>query len=117
MQERVGKEVFNTVQNSDINLEKIAAADQGKGFTRNKNQKVNKASKCGLRLASNGMMGMEKTATLCQSPTCSTKYDATFVSSKSEDDVEVQASVLTDVKHTSSCREYVDLDCSQKNFR
>ncbi|PSS31181.1 Fanconi anemia group J protein [Actinidia chinensis var. chinensis] len=115
--ERVGKEVFNTVQNSDINLEKIAAADQGKGFTRNKNQKVNKASKCGLRLASNGMMGMEKTATLCQSPTCSTKYDATFVSSKSEDDVEVQASVLTDVQHTSSCREYVDLDCSQKNFR
>ncbi|KAL6995986.1 DNA helicase [Sarracenia purpurea var. burkii] len=112
MQERVGKEAVNMVQISDVDVENISAMNQGKGFTGKKNQKVNKSNKSGLKLISNGMMAIEKTARFV------TEDDVTSIKSKSEDNAEVQASSPTDVKHTSSSREYVDQEfSSRKDFR
>ncbi|CAL5332001.1 unnamed protein product [Camellia sinensis] len=117
VKERVGKEDVNIAQNSDVNVDDISAMNQGKWFTRKKNQKVNKTSKCGSKLVSNSMMSMEKTARLCHSPTFAPKYDATLIQSESEDCVEVQT-LLPDEKNIRSSREYVDLECSfQNNFR
>ncbi|KAF5955973.1 hypothetical protein HYC85_008829 [Camellia sinensis] len=111
------QEDVNIAQNSDVNVDDISAMNQGKWFTRKKNQKVNKTSKCGSKLVSNSMMSMEKTARLCHSPTFAPKYDATLIQSESEDCVEVQT-LLPDEKNIRSSREYVDLECSfQNNFR
>lgn len=115
MQERVGKVTVSGLPNPEIDEENISGMPQGKGSTRKRNQKLSKPNKCGSKLNSNDMTDMDETSSLCQSPTCATKYDATSIKSKSEDNDEVQVLQLTDAKYTNCSREYIDLKSSSRN--
>ncbi|KAI8549287.1 hypothetical protein RHMOL_Rhmol06G0014000 [Rhododendron molle] len=115
MQERFGKVPVSGLPNPEVDEENISGMPQGKGSTRKRNQKLSKPNKCGSKLNSNDMTDMDETSSLCQSPTCATKYDATSMKSKSEDNDEVQVLQLTDAKYTNCSREYIDLKSSSRN--
>lgn len=96
MQEWVGKNTVNVLQNFDIKEEKSESAivvGQSKGLRRNENQKLNKSDHYGRKRIS------------------MTKYDASLPLQKSQGNVKVQASLKMD-EDTSNCIEYVDLECS-----
>ncbi|XAR61530.1 RNA helicase [Bertholletia excelsa] len=113
VEERIAKETANTAQDSVINVENISDMDQGKGCS--KRNIVKESNKC-VSKPSNNMMAIERKARLCESPTYVEKFSATSIKSKSEDDVNVQASLLMDKKDSGSSTEYMDLECSSDNI-
>lgn len=115
MQEQVGEVTVSGLPNSEIDEENISGMPQGKGSTTKRNQKLSKPNKCGSKLNSNDVTDMDETSSLCQSPTCAAKYDATSIKSKSEDNDEVQVLQLTDAKYTNFSRGYIDLKSSSRN--
>lgn len=116
MQERVGKMTGSGLPDPEINDEEnISGMPQGKASTRKRNPNLSKPNKCGSKLNSKDMTDMDKTSGLCQSPTCATRYDATSIKLKSEDNDEVQELELTDAKYTNCSREYIDLKSSSRN--
>jgi hypothetical protein len=101
LQEWIGENTVNVLQNFDIKEEKyksVIAVGQSKGLGRKENQKLNKSDHCGQKVISVA------------------KYDASLPL-KSQGEVKVQASLKMDMD-TSDCIEYVDLECSfQKDTR
>ena len=93
LQEKVGKNMEEFLLNSDANKEKnIPRMDQIVGHTRNKSQKRSNSDQYGEKIVS------------------LTKCEGAVSKLKSQDDVEVQASIQIDDELESS-QEIIDLEC------
>ncbi|GAV88138.1 DEAD_2 domain-containing protein/Helicase_C_2 domain-containing protein [Cephalotus follicularis] len=95
VKDQICKNQTNNLQNFGTSDENIPSVEQNNGFSRKKNQKLNKSDNVGLEAIS------------------ALKIDATFPQPKPLGDVKVQASVLAD-EDINSCEEFVDLECSYK---
>ncbi|PON34292.1 RAD3/XPD family [Parasponia andersonii] len=100
VKERVSKNMVNVVENSVTSLENIPSTVQSKGSTRKQDQNLNKSDLC-----------RQKEISL-------TKYNSNtfFPSLKSQDDVELQASVQME-EDADNGPEFIDLSSPQKNSR
>lgn len=91
-------------QGAETDVEKILSLDQINGSTRKKNTNLKKSDYGGQKVVLN-TMATKRTSQLCCSPTIE---DSTFF----------QKFVPKDKDGFSSCKEYIDLECSpQKESR
>ena len=88
---------MNASQGAETNVEKIISSDQIIGSTRKKNQKLKKSD--------HGGQTTKRTSQLCHSPTV--EHNTFF-----------QRFVRKDEDGFSSCKDFIDLECSpQKDSR
>lgn len=88
---RVGKKMFNSLDNSDNDVDHVSSMNQCKELTKQNTQELNKSDHSGQKVRS------------------ITKYGTTFSDQKSQGHFEVQTSLQTD-QNINSCIEYIDLE-------
>lgn len=89
--------MVNVVENCGTILENIPSTVQSKGSTGKQDQKLNKSECCG-----------QKTSLM--------KYNTSFLSPKSQDDVQLQACAQMD-EDADNSQEVIDLSSPQKDSR
>lgn len=90
-QDRVGKKMVNSLENTGNNLDNLSSMDQSKELIKQETQKLNKSDHSGQQVQS------------------LTKHGATFSQQNSQGHFEVQTSVQTD-QNINSCIQYIDLE-------
>lgn len=114
--EQVGDKAVNVLQSAETNVQEILSMDQIIGSTRKKNQKLKKPDHGVQKVVSNNTRVTKRTARICHSPT--TEYNTFFHQQRSPGNTKFQKFVLKDEEGFSTCKEYIDLECSpQKDSR
>ncbi|KAF8405554.1 hypothetical protein HHK36_010461 [Tetracentron sinense] len=115
IKERVSQKSMNVLENSDINEENIPPTKPkmlSKGTMEKKYKKINKLDDCyGRKFVSNNMFATEKVGHSSHSLSSLRKDDDTRPQLKSQAFIEAEPLMLTEEKDTSSCKEYIDLEC------